>query len=170
MADNFYPYYKYPSWIEEKWEKMYDLSTSYRRGASVLLGAEAWARDNYSERDIFPCMFVIHNYLELMMKAFICQRTGDLVTGHDLEKLRNELKVQHPHLDFKYGEKLIQFMHEENGPMATRFKYNFNCNGEEDFTDKPEEADKGVSFSFVYMNVNEIFDIAEGYFKKLKNE
>ncbi len=162
MPDSFYDFYGYPTWINTKWEKHYDLAKSYKKSILVLLKNEVNESGMGgiigSERDIFPILFLFCHYIELALKSLILTKEEQPESNnHDLKFLMNKIKCLHP--DMIFSNEFLSFIDfiDKQDKKAQCFRYPFDKSGKEFFENKSKYISQGVYLSYVYSIINQIF-------------
>jgi hypothetical protein len=171
-----YEYYNFPMGITEDWQKLFDISQSYRRAISTLINEER--RQYYSEefggvkseRDVFPILFLIHTWLELALKAVVLANTTELDfkglsrISHNLLDLEREARKYCKKLKISSSVRmLIEFLNTENTPKGSGFKYNFDKDGRELYVNAKEGVARGVDLRLIVVEFEELDD----HFEKL---
>lgn len=165
--NKFYPYYInptiHPEFSNPKWINMYDLSKSYKKSIKVLLENETQSF-TYFEYDIYPALVLIHNYLEQIFKSLILKNTGEIRASHNLDSLKCEVVKLHKKFEINKSQDFILWLNKEN-PQNASFRYNLKKNGTEVFVDSTKDTLKGISLSYIILNINNIFSIIDDYFQ-----
>jgi HEPN domain-containing protein len=158
MPDRFYDFYDFPSWITEDWQKFYDLAESYKKSIKQLLYNESHFQEGiYSERDILPILFLFRHYLELTLKSLLLQKQAKVPMHHKIKDLLSEIKKLNT--AFKFSKQSSDFIdwiisQDEDG---YKFRYPVDTKMNENFVSDNKNVAKGVSLSYVSINIHQIF-------------
>jgi hypothetical protein len=98
MSNKIYGLDGFPAWMQEDWQKWYDIAKSYERAIKILLDAEIPDRDFYSERDVLPILSMLRHYAELVMKCLLIKNGEAAIGSHNLDTLKGRLDGIHPDL------------------------------------------------------------------------
>ncbi len=162
MPDRFYDFYDFPSWITKDWQKFYDLAESYKKSIKLLLYNEANFQEGiYSERDILPILFLFRHYLELILKSLILQKQTTIPMHHKIKDLLSETRKLNSSFQFsKESSNFIDWIisQDEDG---YKFRYPVDTKMNENFVSNNKNVAKGVSLSYVSVNINKIFEKIE---------
>jgi len=164
MPDRFYDFYNYPSWITEMWQKYYDLALSYKKSINELLCHEANSPENiYSERNIFPILFLFRHYLELAFKSLILKQQSTIPTHHKIKDLLSEVNRLNP--NFQLSKEAFDFIDwiESHDNDSYSFRYPTDKKMNEHFTTITKAIAKGISLSYVSTNISKISGELEKY-------
>ncbi len=158
MSDRFYDFYDFSSWITKDWQKFYDLADSYKKSIKLLLYNEGNSQEGiYSERDILPILFLFRHYLELILKSLILQKQTTIPMHHKIKNLLSDAKRLNPSFQFsKESSDFVDWIisQDEDG---YKFRYPVDTKMNENFVSKNKNVAKGVSLSYVSININQIF-------------
>ncbi len=158
MGDRFYDFYDFPSWITRDWQKFYDLAESYKKSIRLLLYNEASFQEGiYSERDILPILFLFRHYLELVLKSLILQKQTTIPMHHKIKDLLSEVRKLNS--SFQFSKESLDFIdwiisQDEDG---YKFRYPVGTKMNKNFVSNNKNVAKGVSLSYVFININQIF-------------
>jgi len=158
MSDRFYDFYDFPPWITENWQKFYDLAESYKKSINILLYNEANFQEGiYSERDIFPILFLFGHYLELILKSLILKKQTNIPMNHKIKELLS--KVRELDSTFQFSKESSDFIDWviSQDKDSYKFRYPVDTKMNENFVSDNKNIAKGVSLSYVSMNINQIF-------------
>ncbi len=164
MSDRFYDFCDYPSWITENCQKFYDLAKSYKKSIRVILYNETHFQEGiYSERDVFPILFLFRHYLELFIKSLILEKQNKAPTNHKIKDLISEAKRLNPSFEFsKESSEFINWIISQD-EVGDKFRYPFDKKMNENFVSDNKNIAKGVSLSYVSVNLNRIFSEIEKF-------
>lgn len=162
MADRFYDFYDYPSWITENWQKFYDLAESYKKSIRALLYNESNFQEGiYSERDIFPILFLFRHYLELILKSIILEDKKEIKFVHSIKELLDEMNKP---TDKKiFSEESLNFINWiiKSDDDGFWFRYPTDKKMNEKFVVNNENLAIGIRLSYVSINISQIFSEIE---------
>lgn len=149
------------------WKKYYDLASSYKKSINELLLNQANSQESvFSERDIFPILFLFRHYLELVFKSLIIKKQKSLpkhIKHHKIKELLKEVKKLYP--DFNFSCESSKFLdwivtHDKQGYC---FRYPTDLELIEHFTSANEDIAKGISLSYTSISINKIINEIEIY-------
>jgi hypothetical protein len=155
MPNKTYALDEFPLWMQEDWQKWYDVARSYQRAVKILLDAEVPERDFYSERDVLPILSMVRHYAELVMKCLLI-KNGELAIGsHDLEALKNRLDKFHPDVFSVGAWEFLRFL---NGidPSGGAFRYPVDRSNKQFFTDASEHHT--IDLAYLYPVCQQMFE------------
>lgn len=162
MPDKIYEYEGWPEWIEKDWEKWYDLAQSYKRAYTILIDNEYQETDIYSERDIFPILFLIRQYVELVMKLLLLLEGERVPPHHILDALL--VRVLQIHKDLKLSETSKGYIKHINSldRKGDAFRYPVNKQNSEFFPTHTNNK-KNLKLRSIKVNIEALSDELERY-------